>query len=100
MEKDAETNQLNAEDEKELPALFVSHGGGPCFFMSSEEGLLGKMNCNSEEAKFFRNLVENFDLPKKPKAIILFSAHWEASPSKKNLSHQFEFETLADSQPG
>lgn len=51
------------------PAIFIPHGGGPCFFMDDPQGLWTGM------AAFLRSLPSL--LPAPPKAILLVSAHWE-----------------------
>jgi aromatic ring-opening dioxygenase catalytic subunit (LigB family) len=51
------------------PALFIPHGGGPCFFMDDPRGMWTDM------AAFLRGLPAS--LPSPPKAILLVSGHWE-----------------------
>lgn len=51
------------------PALFIPHGGGPCFFMDDPQGNWTSM------AQFLRSLPDL--LPERPEAILLVSAHWE-----------------------
>ncbi|MGE0776415.1 MAG: class III extradiol ring-cleavage dioxygenase [Sphingomonadaceae bacterium] len=51
------------------PALFIPHGGGPCFFMDDPRGIWTSM------AGLLRSLPAM--LPEPPKAILLISAHWE-----------------------
>ena len=51
------------------PSLYIPHGGGPCFFMDDPQGIWTGM------AAFLRRYPE--DLPARPKAIIVVSAHWE-----------------------
>ena len=51
------------------PALFIPHGGGPCFFMDDPRGVWTSM------ADLLRSLPSI--LPETPKAILLVSAHWE-----------------------
>lgn len=54
-----------------MPTFFISHGGGPCFFMdwnpAHEWDAL---------ASYLRQLPTR--LPAKPKALLIISAHWEA----------------------
>lgn len=51
------------------PTLFIPHGAGPCFFMEwNPSDAWHKM------ADFLKNLAN--DLPEKPSAIVLVSAHW------------------------
>lgn len=57
-----------------LPSIFISHGGGPCFFM--ENGFGGVMGANSPSANAYRQLSKLFP---KPKNILVISAHWEES---------------------
>lgn len=51
------------------PALFIPHGGGPCFFMdwNPADTWLGMGN-------FLRSVAGT--LPQKPSAIVMVSAHW------------------------
>jgi len=54
----------------EQPALFIPHGGGPCFFMPDPSGAWTAM------AAFLRSLPTM--LPARPRAILIISGHWEA----------------------
>ncbi|MEO5493842.1 MAG: class III extradiol ring-cleavage dioxygenase [Sphingomonas sp.] len=56
-----------------LPALFVPHGGGPCFFMDSDGGPSDPMWQPMEA--YLAGLIVS--LPERPKAILLVSGHWE-----------------------
>lgn len=52
-----------------MPVLFIPHGGGPCFFMDwnpphTWDGM----------GSFLKNVAA--DLPRRPKAIVMVSAHW------------------------
>jgi aromatic ring-opening dioxygenase catalytic subunit (LigB family) len=58
-----------------MPALFISHGGGPCFFMKG--GMMEEMDKDSKTADFLRNLNKHFPAPK---AVLMVSAHWESEP--------------------
>jgi len=51
------------------PALFIPHGGGPCFFMPDPRGTWTKM------AEYLRSLAGS--LPERPRAILVISGHWE-----------------------
>jgi aromatic ring-opening dioxygenase catalytic subunit (LigB family) len=51
------------------PALFIPHGGGPCFFMPDPAGNWTGL------AAFLRALPEA--LPEPPTAILVVSGHWE-----------------------
>ncbi len=52
-----------------LPALFLPHGGGPCFFMDDPDG-----NWTGMES-FLRSVPAM--LPEPPRAILIVSGHWE-----------------------
>ncbi len=56
------------------PALYIPHGGGPCFFMDPMPGmpsdLWGRM------AAYLRGIPAS--LPDVPRAVVVISAHWEA----------------------
>lgn len=55
---------------KMCPTIFVSHGGGPCFWMDWDPPhLFDGMR------KFFEDLPQRFS--DRPKAIVVVSAHWE-----------------------
>lgn len=56
-----------------LPAYFIPHGGGPCFFMP---WTMGPADTWDRMEAWLRGLVAS--LPERPKAILLVSAHWEA----------------------
>jgi aromatic ring-opening dioxygenase catalytic subunit (LigB family) len=55
------------------PAFYIPHGGGPCFFM---EWTMGPADTWDRLAVWLKGFVR--DLPERPKAILLVSAHWEA----------------------
>lgn len=52
-----------------LPALFIPHGGGPCFFMDDPQGMWNGME------SYLAGI--SGELPEPPKAIIVISGHWE-----------------------
>ncbi len=53
-----------------LPTLYISHGGGPCFFMDwNPPGMWDTM------AAYLKRLPSN--VSEKPKALLIISAHWE-----------------------
>lgn len=55
------------------PTFFIPHGGGPCFFMEWDPpGAWDGM------AAFLKGLIVG--LEKRPKALLVVSAHWEAAP--------------------
>ena len=51
------------------PALYIPHGGGPCFFMPDPQG-----NWRGMET-YLKGLAAT--LPARPKAILVVSGHWE-----------------------
>ena len=53
------------------PALFIAHGGGPCFFMDWQPA-----GAWDHLASWLRTIGN--DLPARPKALLVVSAHWEA----------------------
>jgi aromatic ring-opening dioxygenase catalytic subunit (LigB family) len=55
------------------PAIFLSHGGGPCFWMDFPEPF-GPRAFDHLRA-YLAGLLES--LPSRPKAILVVSAHWE-----------------------
>jgi len=66
-----------------LPAIFVTHGGGPCFWMSFPEPL--GPHAFQKLAKYFSGLLA--DLPERPRAVLIVSAHWEeAQPTVSTAS--------------
>jgi len=56
-----------------LPAIFVTHGGGPCFWMRFPEPL--GPHAFEKLGQYFSGLLA--DLPERPKAVLIISAHWE-----------------------
>lgn len=52
-----------------MPTWFLPHGGGPCFFMD-----WNPPDAWDRMADFLRNVAGT--LPRKPKALVLVSAHW------------------------
>jgi aromatic ring-opening dioxygenase catalytic subunit (LigB family) len=54
------------------PAIYLPHGGGPCFFMDWTWGPADTWNATQ---RFLEGLAST--LPELPKAILVVSAHWE-----------------------
>lgn len=64
----------SAPPAKRQPAMFIPHGGGPCFFM--DWTLMGEpADTWDKTAAWLRGLVD--DLPERPRAILVVSGHWE-----------------------
>ncbi len=55
-----------------FPSIYIPHGGGPCFFM---DWTVGPPDTWDKMAAWFGQLLES--VGRKPKAIVVFSAHWE-----------------------
>lgn len=55
------------------PALFITHGGGPCFWMDFPPAFQSGFD---QLRRHFESLLER--LPERPKAILVISGHWEA----------------------
>jgi 4,5-DOPA dioxygenase extradiol len=65
------TGSLDIRSMKQ-PALFIPHGGGPCFFMNQHapcDPMWQPMEA------YLRTIIA--DLPKPPSAILIVSGHWE-----------------------
>ena len=56
------------------PALYIPHGGGPCFFMDPMPGM--PPDLWDRMAAYLRGIPAS--LPAVPRAIVVVSAHWEA----------------------
>ena len=56
-----------------LPTLYISHGGGPCFFMDWTS--IGPADTWKKMESWLRALPET--IAQRPKAIVVISAHWE-----------------------
>jgi len=56
-----------------LPSLYITHGGGPCFWM--EFGPPFGPHAFDKLRQYLAGLIEG--LPERPKAILVASAHWE-----------------------
>ncbi len=55
-----------------MPTIYIPHGGGPCFFMEwSPPHIWDSMRA------FLEGLAAS--LPRRPRAILMVSAHWEAA---------------------
>jgi aromatic ring-opening dioxygenase catalytic subunit (LigB family) len=55
------------------PAIYLPHGGGPCFFM---KWTMGPPDTWDRMAAWLRDLPQS--LPERPSALLVVSAHWEA----------------------
>jgi len=66
---------MPADPAHRLPTLFISHGGGPCFWMSFSEPF--GPHAWEGLAAYLRGVPPS--LPMRPRAILMVSAHWEAS---------------------
>eukprot|EP01041_Mallomonas_annulata_P011158 gene11158-23319_t len=61
-----------------MPLIFLSHGGGPCFFMNGlHSPMFKEADENSNAARFLKSVGDQ--VGSRPKAILVVSAHWEES---------------------
>src|SRR5271154_1447335 len=63
-----------------MPTLYIPHGGGPSFFMGDDMGGKGVWDA---QADFLRGLAAS--LGRKPKAVLVISAHWEETRPTVNV---------------
>jgi len=63
---------------KRMPVVFVSHGGGPSFFMDGQGGRLQSIDMNSEAKKSLERLPKMLNA-ERPSAIVVVSGHWEST---------------------
>eukprot|EP00050_Salpingoeca_kvevrii_P015206 m.44633 g.44633 ORF g.44633 m.44633 type:complete len:308 (+) comp6205_c0_seq1:625-1548(+) len=66
------------------PVFFLSHGGGPSWFMIKGSGIIGQMDAHSKSRQFMDRarkeiLEQQGGIIGLPRAIIVVSAHWESS---------------------
>jgi len=66
------------------PALFIPHGGGPCFFMAPRPG--HPPDLWDGLAGFLRGVAAT--LPERPKAVLVISGHWEEPVPTVNTDAQ------------
>lgn len=64
---------MSAESKRQ-PAIFLPHGGGPCFFM---DWTWGPADTWQATQQFLESIQGS--LPERPKAILVISGHWEES---------------------
>lgn len=71
-----------------FPSLFLSHGGGPCFFMETKgDSIFASIDKNSAAAAWYRQLATQLGFIDggkygKPKSLIVISAHWESTDNE------------------
>jgi len=61
-----------------LPTAFISHGGGPSFFIDGKGGPMADIDMHSEAKKSLERLPKQLRA-EKPDAIVLVTAHWEGN---------------------
>ena len=61
-----------ATNSDRQPAIFIPHGGGPCFFM---DWSWGPADTWHKTQRFLEGLADT--LPSTPKALLVVSGHWE-----------------------
>lgn len=73
---------------EKLPTFFIPHGGGPCFFMDWDPA-----DAWDKTADYLRSIPKL--LGKKPKALLVISAHWEEAEftilTKQNPALYFDY---------
>lgn len=74
------------------PAIFLSHGGGPSYYISAEDmtsrfSALKGLDRDSKAAQFLRNLTKSQQI-KRPDCLLVLSAHWEESVCTVNSGSQ------------
>lgn len=67
-----------------LPAIYVTHGGGPCFWVTFPEPL--GPHAFEKLGHYFSHLLAG--LPERPKAVLIVSAHWEEAKPTVNTASQ------------
>jgi len=67
-----------------LPALYIPHGGGPCFFMDTPAGM--PVDMWDKMASYLRGIADS--LPTRPRALLVISAHWETPVATVNAAAQ------------
>lgn len=68
------------------PIVFLSHGGGPSFFLDAKRTPMFKgLDKDSKAAEFLRNLARTISL-NRPEAILVISAHWESKEATVNTN--------------
>ena len=63
------------------PVLFIPHGAGPCFFMDWQP-----TDTWDQMAEFLKGISSR--LPRRPKAVLIVSAHWQTSEFSITTSMQ------------
>lgn len=80
-----------ASNASVLPVIFMSHGGGPAWYLDGrKEGIpmLKDMDMYSKAADVMRNFRSVAGLPRSPRAILVVSAHWEEVEHTVLTSHR------------
>lgn len=76
VEEEKVATASGAAEDTRMPTFYISHGGGPCFFMKPKDrAMFRDMGPDSPLANALRAVSD--DLPSKPKALLIISAHWE-----------------------
>jgi len=79
------------------PTFFLTHGGGPSFFIDVPEGhFMYPISRNSVNAQWLRDFTKTYNLQgaSAPKAIVVVSAHWVTSGKKVRVSYQAQHDKL------
>ena len=68
--------QKSTPNAPRLPTVFVSHGGGPLFFMDTKGGAMAAMDMTSEAKRSVEKLPKQLGV-EKPSAIVVVSVFIE-----------------------
>lgn len=69
----AHWSALMTSNSRRMPTIFLSHGGGPCFWLDSRPPFAP--NAFEGLRRYLASLLAG--LPARPKAIVVISGHWE-----------------------
>ena len=81
-----------------LPTVFVSHGGGPSFFLEASSPSDPFIDIGPSSAAFrsLQSLPQQLDLTgsRRPRALLVISAHWESSDGVVHITGRSSYPTL------
>lgn len=88
------TTMSTDSNDNVQPVVFLSHGGGPSFFLDAKSmPMFRGLDKDSIAADFLRNFSRKLNL-QKPEAVLVISAHWESSEFTVNMksNHSLYFD--------
>ena len=80
-----------------LPSLFISHGGGPSFFMDATPGSrFADIGPDSSACQSLQSLAERLELTgsRRPRALLVISGHWETSDGSVHITARSSYPSL------